>query len=49
MRHANWQKLRNEVMSRPGAGVAYEAARRRYEREEAAREALNTSPRREHP
>ncbi|MFE7525818.1 hypothetical protein ACFU7Y_08845 [Kitasatospora sp. NPDC057542] len=32
--HALWCDLREEVLSRPGAGAAYEAARARFEREE---------------
>ncbi|MFG2904499.1 hypothetical protein ACGF13_05470 [Kitasatospora sp. NPDC048286] len=35
--HTFWRELREEVLNRPGAGSAYEAAKARFECEEQQR------------
>lgn len=35
--HTPWRDLREQILNRPGAGAAYEAARARFEREEQQR------------
>ncbi|MFE5580922.1 hypothetical protein [Kitasatospora sp. NPDC056531] len=36
-RHALWRDIREQIMNRPGAGAAYEAAKARFESEEQQR------------